>query len=108
MPMFKIQPAPHTDHITKDGTELTKLPYPIFADNKGNVVGGEEGGHWQGTVTRVIGFQKDLAVSQIDLSWGAAQKDLGQVVGMYLVTSNKDGDWDVHQTAVESIEKVVL
>jgi hypothetical protein len=103
MPMFKIQPAPRIDMITDDGHVGTQLPYPIHADNKGGVEFPEiHAGH----VVRIIGFQKDLAVKQIDLSWSEAQKHPDQVVGMYLVSSDSEGTWGVHDTAVETFEEV--
>jgi hypothetical protein len=105
MPVFKIQPAPRIDMITDDGHVGTQLPYPIHADNKGGVVFLEIHG---GQVVRIIGFQKDLAIHRIDLSWGDAQKNPDRVVGMYLVSSDGNGDWGVHDTAVETFETVVL
>lgn len=105
MPMFRIQLAPRIDQVTVEGHVGTQLPYPIHADNKGGV---EFQDIHAGTITRVIGFQKDLAKHTIDLDWAEAQKNPSQVVGMYLVTSDSKGDWGVHQTAVDTFEKVVL
>lgn len=96
MPMFKIQPAMR---------ESLQLPYPIHADNKGGVAVPEIHG---GKVIRIIGFQKDLAVQQIDLWWADAQKNPDKVPGMYLVSSDSEGTYGVHDTAVETFEKVVL
>jgi hypothetical protein len=105
VPMFKIQTAPRIDGLTEDGQEMTQLPYPFFVDNKGSV---EFQDTWQGRVTRVAGFQRDLAVQQIDLRWADAQKDPQKAVGMYLVTSDSKGDLAVHDTAVDTLEMVVL
>jgi hypothetical protein len=105
MHIFKIQPSAHTDHITEDGTELTKLPYPFFADDKGMV---QRQDFWQGKVVRIVGFQKDLAVQQLDLSWLRAQQDLSQAVGMYVISTDSDGGMGVHPVAVESVEEVTL
>lgn len=98
--MIKLQPAPETDNIV-DGHELTKLPYPFFVTDEGKI---DQQDLWQGDPYRAIGFQKDLAVHMIDLWWTDAIKDVGQVVGMYLVTSNSSGKWGVHRTAISSAE----
>lgn len=98
-----IQPAAYTDQIV-DGQELTKLPYPYFVEADGTV---QRQDVWQGTVARVIGFQRDLAVPEISLLWSAAVKsDLECLVGLYLVTSDSDGEWGTHHTAVESVTVV--
>lgn len=99
--MFKIQPAAYTDQI-KDGHQMTKLPYPFYADEDGTI--GQQD-LWQGDPSRVIGFQRDLAKNQIDLWWADAVKNTDQVVGMYLVTEDKAGHYGVHQTAITSIEE---
>jgi hypothetical protein len=101
---YTIQPAPHVDHITEDGTELTKLPYPYHTDQDGAI---QRQDFWQGNPLRVVGFQKDLSVQQVDLWWKDALKDPQQAVGMYLVTQDKDGNCSSHNTAVESITPVV-
>jgi hypothetical protein len=103
--MFKIQPASRIDNLTAHGDVGLQRPYPVYADNKGNV---EFQRSFRGRVTRVVGFQKDLAVQQIDLSWSEAQKNPDKVVGMYLVTADSKGDLGVHDTAVETFEEVVL
>lgn len=101
MVLIKLQPEPFTDQITEDGHELTKLPYPFAADETGAV---HNQSLWQGHVTRVIGFQKDLAKQQIDLWWRDVVKDPQQAVGMYLVTADQHGVWGSHQTAIGSVE----
>jgi hypothetical protein len=97
----KIQTAPFTDHIASDGTPLSKLPYPFYVDPDGGV---QRQDVWQGKPKRVVGFQKDLAVQQIDLWWRKALEDPQQAVGMYLVTENADGQFWTHNTAVDSVE----
>lgn len=99
--IFKIQPSEFIDNMWEGGHVGTKLPYPFFVDEKGMIDGQD---FWNGDPYRVIGFQKDLAVHKVNLWWNDAVKDPSQVVGMYLVTANKKGDFGVHQTAVSSIE----
>lgn len=101
--IFKIQPSEFIDNMWEGGHVGTKLPYPFFVDEKGMV---ENQDLWNGDPYRVIGFQKDLAVQEIDLRWNDATKDPSRAVGMYLVTANKKGDFVTHETAVRSIEVV--
>jgi hypothetical protein len=103
MAIYRIQPSAFTDQITSDGHQLTKLPYPFYADASGAV---QRQDIWNGKVTRVIGFQRDLARSAIDLRWADAVKNPAEAVGMYLVTSDKAGDWGTHHTAVQTMELV--
>jgi hypothetical protein len=102
MTVFVIQNAPAVDGIDADGHERTKLPYPFFVDGDGKI-GRQD--FWQGDPGRVVGFQKDLAVMQIDLRWAEAVGDLWQAVGMYLVTENSHGQYGVHLTAVQSVRE---
>lgn len=97
---FKIQPASLTDHITDDGTELTKRPYPIVCDDWGNVEG-------MATVKRVVGFVRDLARHQVDFSWhevAARHVAEDEIVGMYVVIQAPDGHWATLVPAVETFE----
>jgi hypothetical protein len=98
--MITIQPSEFVDYVTADGTELTKLPYPFFVDEKG-IVGRQD--VWSGTVARVVGFAADLAEQRVDLTWHRAVTDLQKAVGMYLVTEDSAGTWSVHTNAVASI-----
>lgn len=103
MKAIKFQPSEYTDHMTEDGHEMTKLPWPIVAE-PGEIYGYVVGDHWMGSVTKVIGFQKDLAVHRIDVHWTDVVKDPQQAVGMYIVTTDKDGNMAVHETAISDVE----
>lgn len=96
--MYRIQPTSYTDQI-RDGQELTKLPYPIFAHADGRIINYFD-------EILVVGFQRDLAVQKIDLWWINIVADPSQAVGMYLVTANDTGGWSTHETAIMSIEEV--
>lgn len=101
--VLRVQPAEYVDQIV-NGQELTKQPYPYFVEEDGSV---QRQDFWQGSVARVVGFQRDLAVQSIDLWWSAAwASDLPCLTGMYLVTEDADGQWSTHQTAVESVTEV--
>lgn len=99
MKLYRIQPAPRTDHITSDGTELTQRPYPIVCDGAGNVEG-------MPSVSRVVGFVRDLARQQVDVSWhevAAVHVPLSDMVGTYVVVQDRSGNWSTLVTAVESL-----
>lgn len=101
--ILRVQPAAYVDQII-DGHELTKQPYPYFVEEDGSV---QYQDFWQGTVKRVVGFQRDLSVRTIDLLWSAAvRSDLECLIGLYLVTEDADGQWSTHNTAVESVTVV--
>lgn len=100
--LFKIQPSAFTDQI-RDGHQMTKLPYPFFVNEDGSV-GSQD--FWKGDPFKVVGFQRDLAVHEIDLWWRDVVTDPQQAVGMYLVTEDVQGSWGTHQTAVESVEQL--
>jgi hypothetical protein len=103
MAMFRLQPAPFTDQLTGDGHQLTKLPYPFYADEFG-AVGRQD--FWRGDPSRVVGFQKDLYVQRIDLWWTDAVKNPEAAVGMYLVTEDSRGNYGTHQTAMAAVERM--
>lgn len=103
MTVIEIQPAPYIDHITNDGHECTKLPYPFFVNEDGTI--GNQG-FWRGEPFRVVGFQRDLAKHQIDVWWDEVAEDPTKAVGLYVVTSNRDlahtadATYGVHETAI--------
>lgn len=101
--VFKIQPAAFVDHVTEDGVELTKLPYPFFADEQG-MVGRQD--FWNGDPYQVIGFADELEVHEINLSWGEAVKNPSLAVGMYLVTSDAAGNWGTHEHEIAECELI--
>lgn len=96
---LRIQPSEFTDHITDDGHEMTKMPYPYYVYQTGRVA---LQGFWKGRVKHVIGFQADLAVHTIQLHWDEAWAAPEKAVGMYVVTGSADGVWSVHPTAIKS------
>ena len=97
MTLICLQPAPSTDHITADGAELTRLPYPFFVREDGMI---ERQDVWNGNPLRAVGFVADLARQDIDLAWEDAVEDPAQTVGMYLITENSSGGYATHTTAI--------
>ncbi len=104
MKFFSIQNESFTDMITDDGIVGTKMPYPFVVGESGYVEGQD---FWKGDPFRVVGFQKDLAVKQIDLYWDEVIKDPKKAEGTYLVTRDRDGAIGVHLTAVMHVKEIV-
>lgn len=100
MKLIRLQPAPHVDHITDDGHELTQLPYPFFVHEDGTI----EGIYADTGSKAVIGFQSDLAVQKVNMWWGEVVKDPQLAVGKYVVTAEKNGGMAVHEIAITSVE----
>lgn len=102
MDIITLQPAPNVDHITDDGTELTRLPYPfhVRADDGGI----ERQDFWQGSVARVVGFVADLNRQEVDLWWRDAAKDPQRAVGMYVITQDDKGDMATQMTAISTVK----
>lgn len=108
--MIKIQFAPRTDNLLEDGQELTQRPYPFYIYDSGIITGIHAD---TGVAVRAMGFAEDLAVQHIDLWWDdwmedvqRVADDLHRVVGLYLVTQDRQGMIGVHTTAIESVETV--
>jgi len=98
--VITLQPAPIVDHITPDGIELTKLPYPFHVDTDGSI-GRQD--FWNGYPLRVIGFVADPNRMQIDLYWEEAVKDPQRAVGMYVVAVGADGTYSTYVVAIASV-----
>ncbi len=97
-----IQMAPEIDHISDDLEHVSsRLPYPFYVDADGYV---QLQDFWQGMVYKVIGFQNHPAIQKIDLWWGDVNEP-ADILGKYLVTSDKDGNWGTFPTAVIKAEK---
>jgi hypothetical protein len=103
MRVIEVQLSEWTDHLTDEGQELTKLPYPFFVDASG-AVGRQD--FWNGIVHRVIGFQRNIAVDAVDLGWAEAYEDPSSAIGMYVITSDHSGNWSTHLTAVKSMNEL--
>lgn len=95
-----LQPADHVDHITEDGDELTKRPYPFHVNVHGEIVGGAEKGG------RVVGFVSDPARYDVDLSWDEVYADPQRAVGQYVITQDTEGKWATHTIAIMKVTEV--
>lgn len=97
-----VQPAPFVDFVTEDGHECYKTPYPYSIDAEGFV---QFQDFWQGYVYRAIGFSRDLNVPSIEVFWADAFANPELGIGLYLVTSDDEGNWGTHRTPIESYWK---
>lgn len=95
-----LQPSEYTDHITGDGTELTKLPYPLHVERDGTI-GRQD--FWKGNPSRVIGFTRDVAAQRIDLLWADVVDSPQQAVGTYVVVVGKDGRFSTLVNAIKDV-----
>jgi hypothetical protein len=103
MPTYRylhIQEAPQTDNITADGHVGARMPWPVTADEDGKITTPSS---LLGMV-RVVGFQRDLAVMQVDVWWKEVLTDPQKAVGMYLVHTKTDGGMAVSLSAVDTVE----
>ena len=105
MDIITIQPSAQTDHITEDGTELQKLPYPFHVNERGEI---QRQDFWQGRVLRVIGFQRDLARHEIDIWWNEVWAEPDRALNNYVVTLDSDGGMAVHTGAISRAERGVI
>lgn len=97
MRTFRLQPSEYTDNLTDDGQELTRLPYPIYVSEDGWIQRptGEE--------DRVIGFTTDPNVYDIPVDWKDAVRDIGSVVGLYIVVADSaSGRWSTLVSAIKT------
>lgn len=97
--IITLQPSAHTDHITDDGHELQKLPYPFHVDRDAQV---QRQDFWQGKIFRVIGFTDRPEPGFVTLYWPEVWEDPELAVGKYLITSDDHGAWSTHIGAIQS------
>lgn len=93
-----IQEAPITDNITNDGHIGARRPWPVVDGEDGSIVVPSS----MLGMLRVVGFQKDLAVRQIDIWWEDAFADPSSVIGKYLVATYGEDKMGVSLSAVDS------
>lgn len=95
-----IQEAPITDNITDDGHVGAKLPWPVTADKDGTIVVPSS----LLGMRLAVGFAKDLAVHEVNVSWAEAFADPQKVIGMYLVSLSTNEVMGASVSAVDSVE----
>ena len=94
-----LQPSDIVDHITEDGTELTRKPYPFHVDINGLV---QRQDFWRGDPYRVVGFVVDPSSHDVHLRWDEIFDRPERAVGMYVVTADAEETWSTHVVAIAS------
>lgn len=87
------------DGMSEDFTVRSRLPWPVTCSLDGTVTVPSSA-----LMRRVVGFQRDLAVQQVDVWLKDAFADPSQVIGMYIVTEDLNGGYQHGMTAVSSAE----
>lgn len=106
MRIYTLQPAPVTDHITDDGTELQRLPYPYHVDEEGNV---QRQDFWKGDPSGIIGFQNRADVQRVNLLWDDfVAGDPNAAVGKYMVMVDSKGTFATYTIPVESVSVIEI
>jgi hypothetical protein len=99
--IITLQPSEYVDHITEDGAELTRLPYPFHCTDDGRI---KRQDIWRGKPARMVGFVSDLNRQEVDLYWESFRAgDPEAVVGLYMVTQNSDNTIGAQVHAVKSV-----
>lgn len=101
---FKLQTAPVPDAYTKEGEVLTKLPYPIVVDENGFTLVDDRAS----SISRVIGFTRDLAKQVIDLWWFDVDlNEPNEILGFYVIVQDKvTGKWATLYTALIEFSEI--
>jgi hypothetical protein len=94
--IVSLQPTDITDHITEDGTELTRRPYPFHVDPDGFILRQD---FWQGRAYQVIGFVSAPESSAV-LHWREIANTPHDMIGKYVVVSDSHGRWSTYETAI--------
>lgn len=88
---LKIQETHHSDGV---------LPWEIIASESATVVVPSS----LLKMKRVVGFQRDIDVQQVDLWFADAFADPSKAVGMYVVTETTEGRYQHGMSQVASAE----
>ena len=106
--MIVLQSAPFVDHVTDDGTELTKMPYPLVCDDHGCIKHDPEmASRLPELPVAVLGFANDLNhPGQIDLEWNTfvAELPVDAAVGKHLIVKQANDRISAMSTPVESAQ----
>lgn len=78
------------------------LPKPYFVDAEG-MIGRQD--YWKGAPTRLIGFQRDLAVMTVDLEHGLFFDHPDAAIGLYPVFEDARGNMSTLQAPIASTRR---
>lgn len=96
-----IQPSEYVDAIAPGGTEMTRLPYPFHVTAEDGMVQRQD--FWRGRVEQVIGFVAAPDSQKFVLTWSQAVKRPFEMIGKYVVTSDAEGNWSTHLSAISQV-----
>jgi len=102
--LITLQPAPVVDHVLDDGTELTKLPYPVHAWARDGVIPQHLGGYTE--PRRIVGFtdEEGRKTNTLVLPWSVAVQREELTEGMFMVCEMPDGSGMLLSSPVESVQ----
>lgn len=96
---YTLQPREFTDAIYPDPVdgirEGTRLPYPFHCGEDGTV---QRQDFWRGDPIKVIGFQNDRDIQQVDLWWSDFVNTPEAAVGKYIVAVDDRGGMSTYGT----------
>lgn len=102
--LITLQPAPVVDGHAPDGSEMTRLPYPVHAWAPDGIVPRHLGGYTE--PRRIVGFtsQEGRETNRLDLTWADAARNPQQAVGMLIVCQLPDGEMQLLTSPVDTVE----
>jgi len=100
--LITFQPAEIVDHVTEDGVELTKLPYPVHAWASDGRVPNHLGGYTE--PLRIAGFTRTRDRGQFDASWETIAYNPPDAVGMFIVCQLPTGEMNLLTSPVRDVQ----
>lgn len=102
--LITMQPAPVVDGHAPDGSEMTRLPYPVHAWASDGRVPRDLGGYTE--PKRIIGFTSAEGRDQhrLDLPWNVAVQRPDLAKGMFIVCEMPNGEGQLLTSPVDTIE----
>jgi len=103
--LITMQPRPVVDGYAPDGSEMTRLPYPVHAWAPDGVVPSHLGGYTE--PRRIVGFTSEEGRDQrrLDLTWRDAAREPWRAQGMFIVCQMPDGDMQLLTSPVDTVER---
>lgn len=102
--LITMQPAPIVDGYAPDGSEMTRLPYPVHAWASDGAVPSHLGGYTE--PRRIVGFTTEEGRDQnrLDLNWASAALNPRQIEGMFIVCQLPNGEMQLLTSVVDTVE----
>lgn len=102
--LITMQPAPVVDGHAPDGSEMTRLPYPVHAWASDGRVPQHLGGYTE--PQRIVGFTSEEGKEQnrLDLTWRDAARRPELTQGMFIVCQMPEGEMQLLTSPVDTVE----